>query len=78
MYYRMTVSGEEGLEIRDVGRLGQGEHQLLPGLKQAVIGMKSGDEKQIGLSAEEAFDPYESRKKENCGESRPPGRHERR
>ena len=61
--YQITVPGEEGLEFRDVGKFIQGEHQLLPGLERAVTGMKRGDEKQVELSAEEAFGPYDSRKK---------------
>lgn len=61
--YQITVPGEEGLEISDVSRFIQGEKQLLPGLEQAVTGMKIGDEKQVELSAEEAFGPYEPGKK---------------
>ena len=61
--YQITVPGEQGLEITDVAKFVQGEHQLLPGLEQAVTGMKSGDKKQVELSAEEAFGPYDSRKK---------------
>lgn len=61
--YQITVPGEQGLAISDVGKFVQGEHQLLPGLEQAVTGMKSGDEKQVELSVEEAFGPYDSSKK---------------
>ncbi len=61
--YQITVPGEGGFEVRDVGRFVQGQHQLLPALEQVVTGMKPGDEKQVELSPEEGFGPYDLKKK---------------
>jgi FKBP-type peptidyl-prolyl cis-trans isomerase 2 len=63
LLYQITVPGERGFEVRDVGRFVQGQHQLLPALERVVTGMKPGDEKQVELSAEEGFGPYDVKKK---------------
>jgi FKBP-type peptidyl-prolyl cis-trans isomerase 2 len=62
-FFQITVPGERGFEVRDVGKFVQGEHQLLPALEQVVTGMKTGDEKRVELSAAEAFGPYDVSKK---------------
>ncbi len=61
--FQLTVPGEQGFEVRDIGKLAQGQHQLLPALERVVTGMKSGDETKVELSVEEAFGPYDGRKK---------------
>ncbi len=61
--YHITVPGQAGFEVKDVGRFVQGEHQLLPALERVVSGMKTGDEKKVELSAEEGFGPYDAKKK---------------
>jgi FKBP-type peptidyl-prolyl cis-trans isomerase 2 len=61
--YQITVPGEGGFEVRDVGRFVQGQHQLLPALERVVTGMKSGDETKVDLSAEDGFGPYDVKKK---------------
>lgn len=68
LLYQITVPGER-FEVRDVGQFVQGQHQLLPVLEQEVTGMRSGEEKKIDLSAEEAFGPYDSRKKKTVSKS---------
>jgi len=60
---QMTVPGEQWLEVTNVEKFVQGQHQLPPALEQAVTGMKSGDEKQLELSEDEAFGPYDAKKK---------------
>ena len=62
-FFQITVPGERGFEVRDIGKFVQGEHQLLPSLERVVTGMKTGDEKKVELSADEAFGPYDVSKK---------------
>jgi FKBP-type peptidyl-prolyl cis-trans isomerase 2 len=40
-----------------------GQHQLIPELEKALMGMKPGEQKRVDLKAEEAFGPYDERKK---------------
>lgn len=60
--YEITVPGERGFEVRDVGRFVQGEHQLLPALERVVAGLATGEEKNVQLSAEDGFGPYDANK----------------
>ena len=60
---QITVPGEQWFEVNNVEKFVQGQHQLPPALEQAVTGMKSGDEKQVELSEDEAFGPYDAKKK---------------
>jgi len=61
--YQITVPGEGGFELRDLGQFVQGRHQLLPALEREVTGMKTGDEKRVALSPEEGFGPYDVQKR---------------
>jgi FKBP-type peptidyl-prolyl cis-trans isomerase 2 len=61
--YQITVPGEGGFELRDLGQFVQGRHQLLPALEREVTGMKTGDEKRVELAPEEGFGPYDVQKK---------------
>ncbi len=63
LFYQITVPGERGFEVRDIGKFVQGQHQLLPALERVVTGLKTGDEKRVELSVEEAFGPYDAKKK---------------
>ena len=63
LLFQITVPGERGFEVRDITKFVQGQHQLLPALERVVTGMKSGEEKRVELSAEEAFGPYDGTKK---------------
>jgi FKBP-type peptidyl-prolyl cis-trans isomerase 2 len=40
-----------------------GQHQLVPDLEKALKGLKPGDQKRIELDGNEAFGPYDARKK---------------
>jgi len=60
---QITVPSEQGYEVNDIRKFVQGQHQLLPALERVVTGMKSGDEKKVELSVEEAFGPYDDNKK---------------
>jgi FKBP-type peptidyl-prolyl cis-trans isomerase 2 len=62
MAYHITVPGE-GLDIRDVGQFVQGRHEVLPALEREISGMKMGDQKNLNLSADEGFGPYDASKK---------------
>lgn len=68
LLYHITVPGEK-FEVRDVGQFVQGQHQLLPVLERQVTGMRSGEEKNIDLSAEEGFGQYDARKKKTVSKS---------
>jgi FKBP-type peptidyl-prolyl cis-trans isomerase 2 len=68
LLYHITVPGEK-FEVRDVGQFVQGRHQLLPVLEWQVTGMTSGEEKNIDLSPEEGFGPYDARKKKTVSKS---------
>ena len=61
--YQITVPGEGGFEVRDVGRFVQGQHQMLPAVEQAVTGMHRGDKTEVKLSEDQAFGAYDSSKK---------------
>jgi FKBP-type peptidyl-prolyl cis-trans isomerase 2 len=63
--YKITVPGRTGVYVQDVAVFIQGRHQVLPALEKAVSGMKEGDSKQIELSAEEGFGPYDDKKKKH-------------
>ena len=63
LMFQITIPGEQGFVVRDIGKFVQGQHQLLPALERVVTGMKTGDEKNVELSVEEAFGPYDGRKK---------------
>lgn len=63
VFYQITVPGEYGLEVHELGQFVQGRHQLLPALERVVTGMRTGDEKKVVLSAEESFGLYDTKKK---------------
>jgi FKBP-type peptidyl-prolyl cis-trans isomerase 2 len=62
LFLQISVPGERGFEVRDITKFVQGQHQLIPALERVVTGMKSGEEKRVELSAEEAFGPYDGTK----------------
>jgi FKBP-type peptidyl-prolyl cis-trans isomerase 2 len=61
--YTITVP-DSNLTIPDnVSEYVSGQHQVLPSLENALTGMKQGEHKRIDLQAEEAFGPYDQKKK---------------
>jgi peptidylprolyl isomerase len=48
-----TTEGEEPLEFR------VGEFELIIGLNEAVVGMKSGESRTVTIKSDDAFGPYE-------------------
>ena len=63
LLYQITVPGDERIEVRDLSQFIQGQHQMLPALEQAVSGMRRGDKAEVKLSEEQAFGPYDDKKK---------------
>jgi len=63
LLYQITVPGDERIEVRDLSQFIQGQHQMLPALEQAVSGMRRGDKAEVKLSEDQAFGPYDSKKK---------------
>jgi len=47
-----TSEGREPLEFT------LGQHQMIPGFEQAVLGMKVGESKTVTIPAEDAYGPY--------------------
>jgi len=70
--YQITVPGEPGFEDQRLGQFVQGRHQLPPAFERVVTGMKTGDTKKLQLSAEEAFGPYNAKKKKTVPKSDQP------
>jgi FKBP-type peptidyl-prolyl cis-trans isomerase 2 len=46
----------------NVGEYAPGEHQLLPALEDALMGMKPGERKRVDLQPEQAFGSYDEQK----------------
>ena len=67
--YRITAPCECGFEVRELGQFVQGRHQLPQALERVVTGMKTGDKKEVELSAEEGFGPYDAKKKKTVPKS---------
>lgn len=50
-----------------------GDHQLVPGLEQQLMGMKAGEQKHVELGPEEGFGTYEPEKRVTISRDRVPG-----
>src|SRR6185295_637683 len=61
--YVISIPGDVGVEIRDIGQFTQGKHEILPSLEREMDGMKAGEEKRVELSAEQGFGTYDDTKK---------------
>jgi FKBP-type peptidyl-prolyl cis-trans isomerase 2 len=73
-FYQITDPSEAGLEVRKIGQFVQGRHQLPPIVERAVTGMKPGDKKNVELSGEDVFGPYDEKKQTAVPKSDlPPG-----
>jgi FKBP-type peptidyl-prolyl cis-trans isomerase 2 len=62
LLYEITVP-DGGYTVKDIGQFVQGEHQILPALEREVTGMTVGDKKEVKLSVEDGFGPYDENKK---------------
>lgn len=61
--FTITVPETRVIVPDNVSQYVPGQRQLIPALEQALTGMKAGEEKRVDLQAEEAFGPYDERKK---------------
>jgi FKBP-type peptidyl-prolyl cis-trans isomerase 2 len=67
--YVITIPGDVGVRLSDVGQFVHGQHQILPSLERQLDGMKPGDEKQVELSPAEGFGTYDANKRKNVARS---------
>lgn len=56
------ITAPDSAPVADKGEFVQGRHQLLPALEREVAGMRPGEEKQVQLTVEEGFGPYDDKK----------------
>ena len=61
--YQVTVPGEDEINYENVSEFVQGRHEIFRALERKVAGMRAGEEKQVELTAQEAFGPRDERKK---------------
>jgi FKBP-type peptidyl-prolyl cis-trans isomerase 2 len=61
--YVATVPGSSGIDYGNVSEFIQGRYEIVRALEQAIVGMKSGEEKKVELSPEEGFGTYDAEKK---------------
>lgn len=61
--FSITLPESKEMIPRSVSQYVQGQQQMIPALQQALIGLKSGDTKQVELAAEQAFGPYDENKR---------------
>ena len=61
--FTITVPEEHAIIPKNVAQFVQGQHELLPALESALIGLKPGETKRVDLKPDEAFGPYDERKK---------------
>jgi len=60
--YRITLP-DDTVTPADVTEYVQGRHEVPSAVEEAVLGMKAGEEKQVALSVDEAFGPYDEQKR---------------
>jgi len=49
-----------------------GEHQIIPGLEKQLVGMKTGEKKQIEVSPEEGYGPVDPQRKQEVDKNKIP------
>lgn len=49
-----------------------GKHEIIPGLEKGMTGMKPGDKKHITVTAEDAYGPYDEKKKVTVSKDKVP------
>ena len=62
-----TTEGKEPLSYV------QGKGQIVPGLEKALAGLKVGDKKRVEVPPEQAYGPYDEKKRFSVPKSRVPG-----
>ena len=64
MEYTLTLDNKEVLDTNVGGEpltFTQGSHQIIPGLENALVGMKTGDSKQVTVKPSEAYGEVDER-----------------
>jgi FKBP-type peptidyl-prolyl cis-trans isomerase 2 len=61
--FTITVPESRIVIPKNVSQYVPGRNQMLPNLEKALTGMKTGQEKRVDLSVNEAFGPYDETKK---------------
>jgi FKBP-type peptidyl-prolyl cis-trans isomerase 2 len=61
--FSITLPESNEVIPRNVSQYVQGRKELLPALEQALVGMKPGETKRVELAADEAFGPYDEKRK---------------
>jgi FKBP-type peptidyl-prolyl cis-trans isomerase 2 len=61
--FTITVPESRIVIPKNVSQFVPGRNQMLPNLEKALTGMKTGQEKRVDLSVNEAFGPYDEAKK---------------
>lgn len=62
-----TTEGKEPLSYV------QGKGQIVPGLEKALVGLKVGDKKRVEVPPEQAYGPYDDKKRMTVPKTRIPG-----
>ena len=63
LQYVATVPGSTGIDFGNVSEFIQGRYEIVRALEQAIVGMKSGEEKKVELSPEEGFGLHDDLKR---------------
>jgi FKBP-type peptidyl-prolyl cis-trans isomerase 2 len=61
--FTITVPEAKLVIPKNVSQFVPGQHQMIPSLEEALTGMKQGEEKRVDLMPNEAFGPYDEKKK---------------
>lgn len=63
MEFTIVVPEENTVFPNNVAQYIQGRHEVLPALEQALTGMTPGEKKRVDLPPDQAFGPYDEKKK---------------
>lgn len=61
--FTITVPEENTVIPNNVAQYVPGRHELIPALEAALMGLKPGEQKRVDLPADQAFGPYDEKKK---------------
>lgn len=72
MVYTITIPESDLFIPSHFAQFISGDHELLPNLEVALTGMKQGEAKQVELTSDEAFGPYDAAKQWKVSKDRLP------
>lgn len=74
--YTLKITGEDAVVDSNVGKepltYGHGKQQIVPGLEQAMTGLKVGDTKHVAIKAADAYGAYDDSRKVTVERSQVP------